>query len=688
MNRPIDKLLPLLIGGLAFFLVTGGVLIWPSNIAWLGTGDPLQHYLGWAFFRADGWQWPLGLNPRFGLEISSAITFSDSLPLLAIPFKALSAWLTPTFQYFGLWVLVCFLAQGVFAWRIASRFTDDRWARAAITGFMVIAPPMIWRLHGHISLFSHFLILAAIDLYLASRERRRSVAFALLVALSVLVHAYLAALVAAIWLASLADGWLTQGARLRTCLLEFVGTVGLSSLVAWQAGYFSVGRGAAGGGYGIYRMNLLSLFDSDGWSYWIADLPGGWGDYEGFNYLGLGLLILLVLNLPFAGAEFERLLHRIRRSPVLFLAALGLTVFAVSNIVGLGPWNLTLPLPRQLDGITSTFRSSGRMFWPVYYLITLAILIATLKHWGAARGRWLLGLALCVQLVDTSAGWVFRPRLTSPASSEIVLPMKDPFWAEAARHYSKVRWAIPMNNSPHWAMVAAYAAQNGLSTDAVYLARISPDGLIAAVEKAREALATGTYEPDSLYLLDDGSAKLARESLKAGDMLATIDGFTVLAPGWMGCESCAKTYSLDLSRLYGPTRLNETLRLGKGSGGEIYLGAGWGEPEDWGVWTGADVARIDFAEALPQHFRLTLRAQAFGPNVGQPFEVVAGDAAVPFVLAGDRGEVSVELRTGHPVSHLEFRIPMAKSPWELGINSDIRRLGMGLESLRITPLDP
>jgi hypothetical protein len=57
-------------------------------------------------------------------------------------------------------------------------------------------------------------------------------------------------------------------------------------------------------GFGTYRMNLLALFDPSGfdaanWSF-LYSLP--WvrsnNNYEGFVYLGLGLIAVLLISLP------------------------------------------------------------------------------------------------------------------------------------------------------------------------------------------------------------------------------------------------------------------------------------------------------------------------------------------------------------------------------------------------------
>lgn len=61
----------------------------------------------------------------------------------------------------------------------------------------------------------------------------------------------------------------------------------------WGAGYFMLKAGVQSGGFGFYRMNLLSLLDSNGvWSQLLPDLPNMPGDYEGFSFLGIGLILL------------------------------------------------------------------------------------------------------------------------------------------------------------------------------------------------------------------------------------------------------------------------------------------------------------------------------------------------------------------------------------------------------------
>jgi Family of unknown function (DUF6311) len=111
--------------GLAFvaYLYGWGILD-VRNVAWLLDGsDTTIHFLGWDFFRHDHWRWPLGVNPTLGYVTGNSIVFSDSLPLLALVFKAFRAVLPDPFQYQGLILYGDFMLNGCFAALLAYRLS-------------------------------------------------------------------------------------------------------------------------------------------------------------------------------------------------------------------------------------------------------------------------------------------------------------------------------------------------------------------------------------------------------------------------------------------------------------------------------------------------------------------------------------------------------------------------------------
>ena len=288
-------------GSIAFVVLTGGAILNPRNLDWLMIGDSAQHQIGWEFFRHTSlWQWPIGLNPALGLVFSSSIVFTDSIPLTAFFFKPFSPFLGDYFQYFGIWILLCFVLQYHFAHRIFSRFVNDQLSISISSLFFVISPPFLYRMilggHGHIALVSHFLILAAIDQYFDRRSR--GPIWIILLCSSLLIQAYFIPMLAAIWIASVVRRFLPRPVHLKELTLEIFTTIGAVLATAWAAGFFAVGRSINPEGWNyVFRWQPLSLIDSgtdgsEGWSRIIRDNAQLAGDNEGFSYLGSGLLVL------------------------------------------------------------------------------------------------------------------------------------------------------------------------------------------------------------------------------------------------------------------------------------------------------------------------------------------------------------------------------------------------------------
>ncbi|WP_162556186.1 DUF6311 domain-containing protein [Pseudomonas sp. 31-12] len=698
-KRLAITLLPLLIGVMAFFLIIGPRALNPQNIAWLGNGDPATHYLGWVFFRQSPWTFPIGLNPSYGMELGNGIIFSDSNPLLAFLFKPFAALLPTPFQYFGIWFLTCFVLQAWFAWKVVGLMSSHVGVRAVSTALFLFVPPMLMRMPFHLSLGGHFLVLASFYLGLHPHLRHRRLAWGALLAAAALVHAYFLAMVALIWIADLAAGYFKKKLTLRSALIEFIALFSLVSFCCWQAGYFSVSaEGAISGGFGIYGMNLLSLFDSGNWSYLLKDLPGvqGFGDGEGFVFLGLGLITLgicAVVGLLQGTTGFG---HHVRRRPFLLLALAGLTVFAISNHVALGLLEFTYPLPPVVISIANIFRASGRMFWPVYYAIIIAIIFLVIRANTPRTALSLLSLALLIQILDTHAGWVgVRKQLMMEPASKWASPMVDPFWESAAAHYKNIRWIVPQNLSPQWMSVAAFAGAHGLPTNAVYLGRMDTANWIKAEQDTAREMASGKYDADSLYLLDERALiQSVRNINTQTDLFARIDGFTVLAPGWKQCSTCLQATSqinpLDLVPSLEPGQ--KTLFTYGNKGGAL-LAKGWSETEPWGVWSKGPDAEVMFRTPAPVH-SLRLETTAFLPPGHARQRVVISINGLPATNTeleqADGNVIDVPLTTemqqrvsSQGVVRLQLQFADAVSPKQFGLGPDVRQLALGLKALTV-----
>jgi len=511
------------------------------------------------------------------------------------------------------------------------------------------------------------------------------------------VHAYLLAMVAVVWLADLLQVLARRERPAALAGVEFVTIAAVVGLVCWQTGYFTVGEGISTGNYGVYRMNLLSLLDASGWSYLLKDLLAAKDEvYEGFNYLGLGGIALALLGMPALIGGRTGLPAALRKRAILLVACMVLALYALSNKVGIGAQQFELfSLPEPLLRVAGVFRVSGRMFWPVFYGLLLAAIFVVVRGHSPRVATWWLAIALVVQVVDTRPGWRgIRERTLVMPRTEWVSPLKDAFWTQAASRYQNVRWLPPDNRSPHWQALAAYAGRHGLATDAVYLARVGKRALQTAHQKAAAVLDSGQYEPGSLYVLDAsvrGKAALTLDP--AADLLASIDGFNVLAPGWKHCAECPRVASeLRLTDILPPITTGERIQFSRGASGIAYLTRGWSGAEPWGTWSDGPSAELVLPlGSAAQPRRLVIEANALvsvvPPHPRQKVEIrVNGALAATLGLtryAGNRIEVAIPASARADLAacgrlRLEFRFLDAVRPKAIGLGDDPRNLALGL----------
>lgn len=692
----MEAISPFFLGCLAFYIVVGPTVLYPNNIGWLGRGDPATHYLGWHFFRHSDWSFPIGLNPNYGLEFSNAIIYSDSIPLFAFLFKLFSALLPVTFQYFGIWLLVCFVLQWWYGWKLVGLISTNTEIRLLGAGLFVFAPPMIFRMDQHLSLAGHFLLLTGLYLHLRPVSERRALSWAVLLATSTMVHAYLLAMLFVLWLTDLIQAMIRLQLTWRRLVTEFFSIIFFIFIICWLIGYFSVGSNVSAGGYGFYKMNLLAFVDPDNWSYVLRDIPGGKGEYEGFNYLGLGVLILAIAGIPSLLAGRIYLWRFFRSRWPLLVTLSGLFLFALTHNVGVGSFQFTVvELGELLLKVANVFRSSGRMAWLVYYAIVFLVILIIIRGNSSRVAALLLSMALFAQIVDTRASWQkLRDKYITSFSSEWVTPMRDSFWSKAAKRYRKVRLIYPGNHASNWLSLAYYAARSGMATDAVYLARVDAKKLSAAHKKAVAAVQQGLYETDSLYILDEVTVKSALMTINRNtDLLAKIDGYYVIAPGWKNCSECDHIPEISLSDLLTPVKLEDHIDFSSSGTGSQYLFSGWSGQEPTGRWSEGDKADIFIPFSGDPPVRIVIEGHPLVSYLHPEQRIIV------YVNEVSTGEIKLdaiykngfelylpeEVRTKVAASgliKLNFIFLDAVRPIDIKINNDTRRLGLFLKAIK------
>jgi hypothetical protein len=518
----------LLLGIAAFFAFCGWWVLIPTNIAWLDVGDRAMHQLGWMYYRAGPWGIPPGASPRLGIELANSIALVDGLPLLAIPFKLIEQWLPQPFQYWGYWLLLSFMLQSAFAFRIAREVGAGRRVALVAAGFALIAPAYLYRIPMHLALSSHWVVLAALFLYVR-RVPPGLWMWPLLIGVTSAIHATLLAMVLALWGASLLQRlWTRRTPFLRLLIEVFLG-LALGIAILWIVGFFGTDSYTSYG-YGNYRLNLLWPIISYGWSQIFPDLPHARFDYEGLSFLGIGILALLVLAVLSGAMAQLRQALTLHWLP-LVLVTVGMMVFAFSKTIGVLDVDLfTIPMPGFIEALGSAFRSTGRFVWPLLYLVTIGAVVLVGQRWRPALSLPIVLVAFVAQAADSYPKWhEFADRMKPPAPTWNI-ELESEFWERAASAgYNRIR-SIPIDIGfgSDWKNIGYFAFTHGMDTDVAYLGRTDEDAEQALRLHALEVLTSGAFEPKTIYILNDvRSALAAAKHAGPADLLARFDNRTV-----------------------------------------------------------------------------------------------------------------------------------------------------------------
>jgi hypothetical protein len=349
-------------------------------------------------------QLPLFYVPALGVPSGTNIIFTDPVPVAALAGKLIHSFTGTIVNPYGVFLFLCFVLPGVMMTLVLIA-AKTRCALAAVPGaiFADTMPALLWR-WGDIALEAQFLLVGALALYLFSSRKSRRRGFAACwtgyLALSYLTNIYLFAMVSVVWVCTIIQRRLDRLATTREVLATGAVTVAVLTALIALSGQFGAGGGLPFAEYGYYSMNVVSPFVPQTSGIYpgmrgIIDATGG--QYEGFNYLGLGLLLVSICALP---AEASWLSRNARRHTALLVACTALTAFAISHRVFIGRWLiLTLPMPPYLSSLLGIFRSSGRFFWLIGYVQIVLVVVLAFRRPRPGVALCLLSAAI-LQLCD------------------------------------------------------------------------------------------------------------------------------------------------------------------------------------------------------------------------------------------------------------------------------------------------
>ena len=276
-----------------FHISYGIAILNPTNINWLMSvyHDWGQHYLGWAYFQKEPWHFPIGYIENFNYPAGTNIGFTDSIPLLALFFKTFSFLLPDTFQYLGMWLLVCHLLAGYFTFKLLNLYSKNYFLIVLAVLLVSFNPVLMYRVI-HPALCAHWLIIASIYLYLKKSNQYNvnliNKQQIILLVLSALINPYLFFMVFGFnVILPLKNYIIDKLLSLKKMFIYiFLGAfiVILNWFIIGMISFKGNATMEVSNGYGLYGLNLNSFYNSSGWSSFFPDfktyVPQ---QYEGYS---------------------------------------------------------------------------------------------------------------------------------------------------------------------------------------------------------------------------------------------------------------------------------------------------------------------------------------------------------------------------------------------------------------------
>jgi len=451
-----------------------------TNYEWLYSGDLSTYHLGWKYFRNDIWRFPIGLNPNYGIYLNTSIIFSDSIPFLAIFFKSIRNFIPIDFQYFSLWILICIYLQLFFSFKIIYKLTNDLTYSLIASLFFCFATIFLHRSAIHLSLLGQWIILSYFYTEVSNNKNKFFIK-SLIILFSLTIHFYFTIILTFILILEKFYDLFIKKELIKKTIIEFSILTAVILCLMYLLGYFSLNLDdGLGGGYGYFNLNLNSFFNPSGetnlgsfsWSTFFPIRDYQNGEIEGFSYLGISGIVFFVI---FIFNIFQKKYNIIYTNKKLILICTLFFFLSASNNINVGTFNiLTIPINNFLYAIMSLIRASGRLIWPVYYLVFIVGIVFIYKSFNKKISLIVILSLFFLQIIDLSKGLGNYKFGKQYLSSEKKTLIKNKIWQGLSDNFTQIRLLEPKNQSKiYQSLSKILSKENFLKTDIIYLARVN-----------------------------------------------------------------------------------------------------------------------------------------------------------------------------------------------------------------------
>jgi hypothetical protein len=362
----------------------------------------------------------------------------------------------------------------------------------------------------------------------------------------------------------------------------------------WSSGLFIFGLGSAqAAGFGTYSANVLAWVDPGFTWYekalWSRYVPDQWqnaGQYEGMNYLGSGVLLLafvalghqlikgtwksrgvqVVIILAFVAA-FGRS-GSTQRDLVFLLGVLSAVVLSVLSKQFLRNKSTTViyvllftslilvaftyqifigdflianfRVPESINNLLAVVRTSGRMLWPVTYLLIALVVVLVSRNLRREVASGLIVLVLFFQVFESvGAVGITKSMFTRSGPTEI---LASPLWETFGKKYQNVAIVLPNDNpilyptnpdfaAPEgsflWREIGVFAVKHHMKLNSFYFSREPATQNQSEARVLTEVVNLGEYRSDTLYVFIDSKMwEIAKKQTQ--NEIQILDGINIV----------------------------------------------------------------------------------------------------------------------------------------------------------------
>jgi hypothetical protein len=529
---------------ITIFVVSGLEIINPKNTGWLVIGDG-EMEIAWEFFRYQPvFQIPFGINPKYGLEISTSIAFDNQIPIMSLILHPFSPILGDRFQYVGLFLLLTFALNFFLASKIFQNLKLTKYQVLVNSIIISLSPIILNRFieNTHYTLTSAWLILWAI--YLNLNNKKNTIQWFALFNLVVLIHFYYMPFIFTIFMINRIFNIYQKPDLIRSYLKQLLLILTSIILSMYLIGYFYGNVDSASVGYGNFVATFLSPLDPSGWSTLIDDFPELPEAYEGFSYVGTSTILLLITYLSLFKKKIKNEDFWYKTNLPIWISAIFLFLFSLSNKIYFGTVKLIeIPLPESLLQAFATFRSTGRFTWLFVFVLFIWLTYKVSLKMDSKYYSIILSFILLATLID------YWPKLNSEKQNKFKniyqSNLISPAWKELNECYKNIRVYPPILAVDNFYdfLNIAYPQRMGINTGR--LGRFDQDAMKNSLKELNEQFKIGQLDRDSFYIfttskfVDENIINFYKNmSLKTIDEntgWGELDGYTYLAPQLNNC---------------------------------------------------------------------------------------------------------------------------------------------------------